>query len=112
MIIRKTEEVEAIEAVEGGAVGVKMRVLLGEPEGVPNFVLRYFHVEPGGASPRHSHTWEHEVYVLEGGGSVFEGDKEHKISPGDAVLVPPNQEHQFKASNTEPLVFLCIIPKK
>ena len=111
MIIRKTEEVETVEATEGGAKGVKMRVMLGEPEGAPNFVLRHFRIEPGGNSPRHSHDWEHEVYVLDGAGTVLEGDKEHKLSPGDAILIPPDEEHQFKASDSEPLVFLCIIPR-
>lgn len=110
-IIRKSPEVEAKEATEGGAVGVGVKVLLGEPEGAPNFILRRFRIEPGGNSPRHSHRWEHEVYVLAGSGTVFADEKEHPLEAGDAVLVLPGEEHQFRAAPNEALEFLCIIPR-
>jgi len=112
MIIRKSSLVEAEKADEGGAAGVGVKVLLGEPEGAPNFVLRRFYIEPEGHSPRHSHEWEHEVYVLAGSGTVFAGGKELPLEPGDAVLVPPGEEHQFTAGGDEPFEFLCIIPRR
>ena len=74
MLVRRTEEVEPVEVTEGGAKGVKMRVMLGEPEGAPHFIMRHFTVDPGGSTPRHSHSWEHEVYVLKGSGAVLCGD--------------------------------------
>ena len=111
MIVRKTEEVNSEEVIEGGASGVSIRVMLGEPEGAPNFVLRHFHLDPGGNTPRHSHAWEHEVYVLKGAGTVFEGNNEHRLAPGDAILVPADEEHQFRAAADQPLEFLCIIPR-
>ncbi len=112
MIVRKTEEAAAITPTESGAKGVKMKVMLGEPEGAPNFVLRHFRLEPGGCSPRHSHDWEHEVYILSGGGTVFGGGNEKSLAPGMAVFIPPNEEHQFKAQDNRPLEFICVIPRK
>lgn len=111
MIIRKTHEVEATEANMDGAKGVKIKVMLGENEGAPNFVLRHFTLEPGGNSPKHVHEWEHEVYVLDGKGTVLGNGVENPIVPGDAILVPGNEEHQFKAASDSTLSFLCIIPK-
>jgi len=111
MIVRNTEKVDASKVEEGGANGVSIRVMLGEPEGVPNFILRHFTIEPGGNSPRHAHEWEHEVYVLKGAGTVFGNGEEQPIGPGDSILVPPNEEHQFKAADDTVLEFLCIIPK-
>jgi quercetin dioxygenase-like cupin family protein len=112
MIVRETRKVKAVEATEGGARGVKMRVMLGEAEGAPNFVLRHFQLESGGQSPRHSHDWEHEVYVLEGEGTVFSGGREDKLEPGKAIFIPPNEEHQFRAAPDSPLDFICVIPIK
>ena len=112
MIVRKIEEAAAMEPTEGGASGVKMKILLGEPEGVPNFLLRHFRLEPGGRSPRHSHDWEHEVYILSGGGTVFAGGQEESLASGMAVFIPPNEEHQFKAQDNKSLEFICIIPRK
>ncbi len=53
--------------------------------------MREFEVAPGGYTPRHSHDFEHEVFVLAGDGVVFEGDQEHKLTTGDVVFVQPNE---------------------
>jgi quercetin dioxygenase-like cupin family protein len=39
--------------------------------GAPNFVMRLFEIDPDGYSPFHTHAWEHEVFVLEGEGTVL-----------------------------------------
>ncbi|MDQ7013765.1 MAG: cupin domain-containing protein [Planctomycetota bacterium] len=92
-----------------GAKGTTMAMMVGREDGAPNFSLRHVRVEGGGHTPRHSHDYEHEVVVLEGAGTVLlEGD-EHPIRPGDVLLVPPGEEHQFKAS-AEGLRFLCLVP--
>ena len=111
MVIRDSRNVKAVQATEGDARGVKIRVMLGEAEGAPNFVLRHFQLEPRGQSPRHSHAWEHEVYVLEGEGTVLGGGVEDKLEPGKAVFIPPNEEHQFRAAPDKSLSFICIIPR-
>ena len=54
-------------------VGCHVRWLVDETDGAPNFAMRQFDVAPGGYTPRHSHPYEHEVYVLEGTGEVYEG---------------------------------------
>lgn len=111
MIVRHYEEVKALTPQEPGAVGVKMRVVIGEEEGAPNFIMRHFSVEPGGQSPYHSHPWEHEVFVLKGEGKVIQGDKTFRISPGYVVYIPPGEEHQFVNDGNGPLEFLCLIPR-
>ncbi len=78
-----------------GAVGVSKRVLIGEEDGAPNFIMRQFTLQPGGKTPYHTHNWEHEVYVLSGTGIARHGDGESDISAGCAVLVLPNEEHGF-----------------
>lgn len=93
-----------------GSHGCQVRWLLGERDAVPNFAMRQFEVAPGGYTPRHSHPYEHEVFVLEGTGLVFEGDRPHKLAAGDVVLVKPDEVHQFRNTGPVPLKFLCLVP--
>ena len=93
-----------------GSHGCSVRWLISEAGGAPNFAMRQFEVAPGGYTPRHSHPYEHEVFVLEGAGEVYEGDTPHAIQQGDVVLVTPDEVHQFRNTSDRPLKFLCLIP--
>ena len=93
-----------------GAHGCTVRWLVGPSDGAPNFAMRQFTVAPGGYTPRHFHPYEHEVYVLEGEGVVFEGETQHAISAGDVVFVQPDEVHQFRNTSSSPLKFLCLVP--
>jgi quercetin dioxygenase-like cupin family protein len=93
-----------------GASGCSVRWLVSESDGAPNFAMRRFEVAPGGYTPRHSHPYEHEVYVLEGEGVVYENDRPHPLRPGAVVLVKPDEVHQFRNTGATPLKFLCLIP--
>ena len=106
----KVRKISELEMQDAGAEGVRMRVAIGREEGAPNFVMRVFDVEPGASSPRHSHDWEHEVFVLSGKGRVYGGGREVSLSPGYTVFVPPMEEHQFTNVGDEILRFVCLIP--
>lgn len=93
-----------------GASGCQVRWLLGPQQGTPTFAMRQFEVAPGGYTPRHSHPYEHEVFVLEGEGVVIEGDAEHRLRSGDVVLVVSDEIHQFRNTGPVPLKFLCLVP--
>lgn len=111
MIVRKYTDVEAEDVNIENAKGVKRRVLISEADGAPNFIMRQFTIEPGGHTPCHTHPWEHEVYVLSGTGKVHLGESSYKLTFGTAVLVLPDEEHNFENTGSEPLEFLCSIPK-
>jgi quercetin dioxygenase-like cupin family protein len=98
------------EEVPAPAKGVKVRWLIDEKIGAPNFAMRRFTVEPGGYTPCHSHPWEHEVFILSGTGVVLgEGGKE-PVKPGDVVFMPSDEKHQFRNTGDRELAFLCLIP--
>ena len=101
-----------IDEAEVGAPAkdVKVRWLITEEMGAPNFAMRKFTVAPGGYTPKHVHSWEHETYIESGGGVVFGNGKENPIKPGDVIFVPSDEEHQFRNTGEEDLVFLCLIP--
>lgn len=93
-----------------GAAGCTVRWLIGKADHAPTFAMREFTVEPGGHTPRHSHPYEHEVFVLEGDGVVVEGIVQHRLHAGDVIYVAPGEVHQFKNTSDHPLRFLCIVP--
>lgn len=95
---------------EEGASGISIRWVIAEKDGAPNFSMRVFEVAPGGYSPYHSHPWEHEVFVLEGGGVVVQETGEVPISSGDVLFIPGGEMHQLKNTSEETLEFICLIP--
>jgi len=104
------EQIEATPVDLEGAVGCRIRCLVGPEDAAPNFSMRQFEIVPGGCTPKHTHAHEHEVFVLEGTGTVMEGEREHALRPGTVIFVPPSQPHQFRNPGAEPLKFLCLIP--
>ena len=89
---------EAEEVSEAGAHGVKIRTVIGEKDGAPNFYMRTIAFEPGGESPSHSHPHEHEVFVLSGNGTVEVDGKTVNLQPSDVLYIPPNAHHHFRAT--------------
>ena len=88
---------------------VTRQTLVGEDAG--DIVTRYFEVQPGGYSTLERHEHRHTVIVLRGRGTVRLGDETHEIAPFDAVYVAPRAVHQFRATGTEPLGFLCVVER-
>jgi quercetin dioxygenase-like cupin family protein len=110
MTVQHYEQVAAAPVDMPGAAGCRVRWLVGEKDGAPTFAMRQFEVEAGGYTPKHSHDFEHEVFVLEGTGTLIEGELEQPLGPGDVVFVRPNEIHQFRNTGGAPLKFLCLIP--
>ena len=110
MKLQNVDSVEQHDVEMEGSTGCKVQWLVGEKDGAPNFAMRQFEVEPGGHTPRHSHPYEHEIFVLEGAGQIIEDDKTHPLKKGDVVLVEPDEIHQFRNNGDQPLKFICLIP--
>lgn len=110
MKVQSYESIPSNPVQMEGASKCKVRQLINQDDGAPSFAMRQFTVEVGGHTPRHSHDYEHEVFVLEGTGTIYEGDIEHPLKPGDVVYVAPNEIHQFRNTGHEALKFLCLIP--
>lgn len=93
-----------------GVVGCQVKQLISQQDGAPMFAMRQFEVAPGGHTPHHHHPYEHEVYVIAGEGVVLENETPRPIKAGDAILVQPDEIHQFRNTGSGPLKFLCLVP--
>ena len=92
------------------ASGVTGRVLIGRADEASNFCMRSFTLAPGGFTPRHSHDWEHEVFVHSGIGRVYKDGEWQTVTSGTAVFIPAGEEHQFMNGGVEDFTFICLIP--
>lgn len=86
------------------------RVAIGNEDGAKNFCMRVFEMGESGYTPKHSHDWEHEIFVHAGAGEVFIQDDWHPLSAGSVVFVPANMEHQIRNTADQNLTFVCLIP--
>jgi len=87
------------------------RVVIGKDDGAPNFCMRVFTIGADGFSPRHSHEWEHEIFIHAGKGQVYQEGQWQDVAAGTAIFVPGNEEHQLRNTGTEDFTFICLIPK-
>ncbi len=110
MNLFRYDSVKLENAEVQGAEKIKVRWLITKDMGAPNFAMRVFEVGPAGFSPLHKHPWEHEVFILEGEGQLFDGETTNSLKPGDVVFVHPDEMHQFKNSGDKILKFICLIP--
>jgi quercetin dioxygenase-like cupin family protein len=104
------QEADSVEINNDVAKGITARVALGKANGASNFCMRVFELAPGGYTPKHTHVWEHEIFVHSGAGEIFGNQEWNSFKVGDVVLVPGNEEHQIRNSGNETLTFVCLVP--
>lgn len=94
------------------STGTTIQWIWSKKDNVPNFFLRRFVVTPGNQIGLHNHAEEHEIFILEGEGLVFnDSGEKFNIKLEDTLFVPPNEPHGYKNTGQTNLVFLCIIPR-
>jgi quercetin dioxygenase-like cupin family protein len=96
--------------------GNKIYWMISSEIGAKNFELRYIEIPPGGKSSAGHHPHEHEVFIAQGRGKIVgrhaDGEPyECELTPGLAVFVPGDEEHQWINTAAEPLGFVCVVPR-
>lgn len=95
------------------APGTSIRWLIDDDhDGAPVYALRMIEVAPGGHTPRHSHPYEHENFIVAGEGRVWINGGWQAFEPGDVIFVPGGMEHTYENTGDTTLKFLCGIPVK
>ena len=86
---------------------ITRQVLFSDPQ--MHGELRYFEVAAGGFSTLERHEHMHAVLILRGRGHCLVGCEVRALGTNDLVTVPPLTWHQFRATEREPLGFLCMV---
>jgi quercetin dioxygenase-like cupin family protein len=71
--------------------------------------LRYFEMAADGYSTLERHEHMHAVMILHGSGHCLIGGSVRLVAAGDLITVPPMTWHQFRATQGEPMGFLCMV---
>ena len=82
MKIASVKEIPSEKVEMDGAKDCQVKLAVTARDGAPNFAMRVFEVAPGGHTPLHHHPYEHEIYVMEGQGTVWREGREVPIKPG------------------------------
>ena len=114
MKISRLDNIEKKKVDMDGAKDVYKQVHISKDDDSPSFCFRVFTIEPGGHTPFHKHPFEHLNYIIDGHGAVVEEKgEEREIKKGDFALILPDEKHQYKNKSTsEPMVFICAVPKE
>ena len=86
---------------------ITRQVLFADPE--LDGELRYFEIAAGGFSTLERHEHMHAVLIRRGRGHCLVGEEVKAIDTRDLVTVPAMTWHQFRATQGEPLGFLCMV---
>jgi len=63
---------------------------------------------PGATTTAHYHRRTEEIYyILEGRALMRIGQQSRTVMAGDAIAIPPGEEHQITNTGTNVLKFLC-----
>jgi len=92
--------------------GVAAHIVIGKEQGAENFCMRVFEFAPDGFTRRHSHDWEHEMFIHQGRGEILSNEHWHPICAGNAIFIPANEEHQIRNNSNELLTVVCLVPSK
>jgi quercetin dioxygenase-like cupin family protein len=106
----KYAQVEATHYNNEKAKGVAARVVIGKADGADNFCMRVFEISAGGNTPKHTHDWEHEMFIHQGKGEVFGNGQWNKVETGNVLFIPGNEEHQIMNTGAEALIVVCLVP--
>ena len=71
--------------------------------------LRYFEMDAAGYSTLERHEHTHAVMILRGHGQCLLGEEVRDIKPHDLITIPAWTWHQFRATDQEPMGFLCMV---
>jgi mannose-6-phosphate isomerase-like protein (cupin superfamily) len=73
------------------------------------YSLAHAVVKPGQTTQPHKLKVSEVYYILEGEGLMHIENEEAKVSPGQAIYIPPNSRQFIQNTGDKDLKFLCIV---
>lgn len=78
----------------------------------PSFDMLIVELEPSRGPPHspHFHPWEHETFIMEGNGAVWNGEEKKFFKEGDALFIPAGEPHTIINTGERKIRFITCIP--
>jgi mannose-6-phosphate isomerase-like protein (cupin superfamily) len=68
--------------------------VISDVDGATEFTMDVFEIDQGGHSAFHEHDWEHQIFVLNGQGTLVGSDRPVPFKQGDVIFIAPGEPHQ------------------
>jgi len=91
----------------GGTVNTQF--VLEEEFGSKKIQILNVKFAPGARNKFHTHTSKQILYITDGQGIVATREREFKVEPGTAVIIPAGEEHWHGATKNSSFAHLSII---
>ena len=104
------KDLKDCEEIIAGDNTILRELLQPNKEELPfRYSLAHAVVKPGNTSKPHKMKTSEVCYILEGEGIMYTDDESVKVSPGQAVSIPPNATQYISNTGDVDLKFLCIV---
>ena len=88
----------------------RIYIVLSASEMASDIVIAEVEVDPGGGPPRHLHTREDEIFLIQAGRFAFQiGDEAMEAGPGDSLFAPRKIPHAWRCISEEPARMVCLL---
>jgi mannose-6-phosphate isomerase-like protein (cupin superfamily) len=105
MDVRNVADVNAFTTKDGSEI---RELLAHRNSSIRAQSLAEARLQPGFKTTAHFHRRTEEIYyILEGTANMRIGQQSRAVAAGDAIAIPPGQEHQITNTGTDVLKFLC-----
>jgi len=107
MVVRKLQDIEAID----GGEGTKIHQIF-HPHNTLNgirYSVSHSELESGKKSKLHKIKSSEVYYILQGEGTLHIDGELFKVSKDQAVYIPPNSKQCIENTGRDELRFLCIV---
>ncbi|MBE0652116.1 MAG: cupin domain-containing protein [Bacteroidales bacterium] len=107
MVVKDLKDCEEFMAGDN----TRLRELLhpGKADLDLRYSLAHAVLEPGLTSYAHKLKTSEVYYILEGEGEMHIDDETRKVTPGQAVYIPPESKQYIKNTGAIDLKFICIV---
>lgn len=99
--------VENISLEEFSLPGIVHRTIAGAQHGLKGIEVWMQTIEPGAATPMHSHDCEEVVVILRGSGHFTIEGEENPFGPNSTLVIPPEAVHQVANSGNEEMFLIA-----
>ena len=110
MIKISSSEIAFEPVTKANSVNTQVKWLITDQVGAPHFAMRRYKIDRNGKVGLHSHEEEHEVFVLTGEAEFSNGQESIQVTPGDAVFIPPHEQHTIVNTGPSAFEFICLVP--
>ena len=82
---------------------IKLKIMVDGEAGAANVSAGWISFDPGAKTDDHVRSVEETIFVIRGETVITSDGQEYRLSPGDAIFIPPGTTHRHENRGSEVL---------